>query len=131
MENMKTSEIIGTCSIFSSISVYEPFFTFDIKQVEKRSNEIGVSKALHLLNLNTLVNGPSEIGGLYLPEFRKKGIGRFLSLSRFLFIGLHRQRFNSKVIAEMRGVIDKNGKSPFWTHVGKTFFNMEIVMQIS
>ena len=125
MENLKTAEIVGTCSIFSQIGVNDPFFTFDIKQIEKKSNEIGVNKALHLLNLNTLVNGPSEVGGLYLkPEFRQKGVGRFLSLSRFLFIGLHRQRFNEKVIAEMRGVIDENGKSPFWTHVGKTFFNM-------
>jgi arginine N-succinyltransferase len=36
-----------------------------------------------------------------------------------------RERFNEKVVAEMRGVIDEHGYSPFWESLGKRFFAME------
>ncbi|MCS5807580.1 arginine N-succinyltransferase [Klebsiella pneumoniae subsp. pneumoniae] len=36
-----------------------------------------------------------------------------------------RERFNEKVVAEMRGVIDEQGYSPFWESLGKRFFAME------
>ena len=36
-----------------------------------------------------------------------------------------RDRFNEKVVAEMRGVIDDKGYSPFWESPGERFFSME------
>ncbi|PWS15075.1 arginine N-succinyltransferase, partial [Klebsiella pneumoniae] len=33
--------------------------------------------------------------------------------------------FNAKVVAEMRGVIDEHGYSPFWESLGKRFFAIE------
>ncbi len=33
-----------------------------------------------------------------------------------------RDKFNEKVVAEMRGVIDEHGYSPFWQSLGKRFF---------
>src|SRR3546814_7651557 len=35
------------------------------------------------------------------------------------------QRFSEKVIAEMRGVSDENGRSPFWEGLGRHFFDIE------
>ena len=48
-----------------------------------------------------------------------------LSLFRFLFIAEFRERFESTIIAEMRGVVDDNGRSPFWEAVGRHFFDMD------
>ncbi|MFH7127688.1 arginine N-succinyltransferase [Klebsiella pneumoniae] len=48
------------------------------------------------------------------PQWRKEGNGYLLSKSRFLFMAAFRERFNEKVVAEMRGVIDEQGYSPFW-----------------
>jgi hypothetical protein len=39
------------------------------------------------------------------------GAGKLLSKSRFLFMAAFRERFNEKVVAEMRGVIDEHGYS--------------------
>lgn len=36
-----------------------------------------------------------------------------------------RQYFSRKVIAEMRGFTDENGRSPFWENVGRHFFSIE------
>ncbi|MBN0662068.1 arginine N-succinyltransferase, partial [Pseudomonas aeruginosa] len=59
------------------------------------------------------------------PQWRKEGNGYLLSKSRFLFMAAFRERFNEKVVAEMRGVIDEQGYSPFWESLGKRFFAME------
>lgn len=66
----------------------------------------------------------SEICSLYLsPNYRHSGIGRLLSLSRFLFIANFPKRFSPKIFAEMRGYIDENKVSPFWQGVGSHFID--------
>ena len=39
--------------------------------------------------------------------------------------GICADKFNDKVVAEMRGVIDEHGYSPFWQSLGKRFFSMD------
>ena len=46
---------------------------------------------------------------------RPRGLnGRLLSKHRFLFMAEHPELFDSTVFAEMRGVSDGNGHSPFY-----------------
>ena len=59
------------------------------------------------------------------PDFRGGGNGTLLSKSRFLFMAEHRERFNERGIAEMRGWSDEQGHSPFWEALGRKFFDME------
>jgi arginine N-succinyltransferase len=42
-----------------------------------------------------------------------------------LFIAEFPQLFGKKIIAEMRGMSDENGRSPFWESLGRHFFKME------
>lgn len=42
-----------------------------------------------------------------------------------MFMAAFRNKFNEKVVAEMRGVIDEHGYSPFWQSLGKRFFSMD------
>jgi arginine N-succinyltransferase len=78
------------------------------------------------LNIVAEHSGPSEIGGLFLaPEYRRHGNGRLLSLFRFLFMAARRERFEPLVIAEMRGVVNQDGRSAFWEALGRHFFNMD------
>ncbi len=48
-----------------------------------------------------------------------------LSKARFLFIAQHRELFAEKTIAELRGVINAQGQSPFWEGLGRHFFDMD------
>ncbi|MCA1749762.1 MAG: arginine N-succinyltransferase, partial [Sphingomonadales bacterium] len=43
---------------------------------------------------------------------------------RYLFIAMHRERFNDRVMAELRGVIDEAGGSAFWDALAGKFFGM-------
>jgi arginine N-succinyltransferase len=57
--------------------------------------------------------------------YRKNSNGKLLSKSRFMFIKQHQERFAQTVIAEMRGVSDDNGSSPFWQWLEEHFFSMD------
>lgn len=72
------------------------------------------------------ISGASEICTLFLSEgFRKNNNGRFLSRFRFMFMAEHTERFSDTVIAEMRGVSDDDGRSPFWDWLEDHFFSMD------
>lgn len=124
MEDVFLKKVIGVCSIFASIGVYDPFYSFSIQSIRKQSWCLQKEINVDILKLNRIRNGGSEIGTLFLdPMYRVKGLGRLLSLSRFAYISRFPHRFKSTIIAEMRGVSDENG-SPFWNHVGAHFFKM-------
>lgn len=77
------------------------------------------------LSLSNDHTGSSELCTLFLdPDYRNGKNGYLLSKSRFLFMAAFRDRFMQKVVAEMRGVIDEAGHSPFWESVGSRFFSM-------
>lgn len=64
-------------------------------------------------------DGPSELCSLFLhAEFRKGGLGRLLSMSRFHFIAAFPERFKKTLFAEMRGYIADDKHSPFWDSLG-------------
>jgi arginine N-succinyltransferase len=80
---------------------------------------------LQTLYLCNDYSGVAEIGSLFLdPAYRRRRVGRLLSRARFLFLAEFRDLFPEKVIAEMRGVSDDSGYSPFWESLGKHFLAM-------
>ena len=72
-------------------------------------------------------SGPSEIGALILaPAFRGRPerLGKQLSFIRFHYIGLHRDRFQDNIVAEMMAPITRDGRNSFWDHFGRRFINL-------
>lgn len=126
MEDLTSGHLIGTSGIVSKVGGFEPFYAYKIETSVHESKMLGVRKEIKALHLVREHSGPCEIGSLFLaPEHRKGGNGRLLSLSRFLFMAQHGQYFESQVIAELRGVVDKQGRSPFWDALGRHFFEIE------
>ena len=89
------------------------------------SNSVSARKfALCIWSNNT--TAPARDRQLFLsPDYRKDDNGRLLSLARFLFMAEHIEYFDPIVIAEMRGVVDDHGHSPFWDAVGQHFFDID------
>jgi len=126
MEDLTNGRIIGTCGIVSKVGGFEPFYAYRIETSVHESKMLDVRKEIKALHLVQEHNGPCEIGSLFLaPDYRKGPNGRLLSLSRFLFMAQHREFFEPQVIAEMRGVIDEQGRSAFWEALGQHFFEVE------
>lgn len=126
MEDEESGLVGGTCGIVSKVGGFEPFYAYELKTIIHESETLKVRKEIRSLHLSEDHNGPCEIGSLFLaPDFRGLGRGRFLSLARFLFMAEHTALFDPIVIAEMRGVIDDDGRSPFWEALGRHFFDVE------
>ncbi|MFN5085569.1 MAG: arginine N-succinyltransferase [Novosphingobium sp.] len=125
LENTATGEVRGTCQVFSAVGLKWPFYSYRIGALTQHSEELGRTFRADILNLSTDLEGASEVGGLFLhPGERAGGLGLLIARSRYLFIRNHRARFADRCLAELRGVIDEAGGSPFWDGVAGRFFGM-------
>jgi arginine N-succinyltransferase len=125
LENVETKQIRGTCQIFGAVGTERPFYSYLISTLTQKSEELGKTFRNQFLNLTTDLEGSSEVGGLFLhPHERAGGLGLLLARSRYLFIKEHRERFGDTVLAELRGVMDEAGNSPFWDAIGGRFFGL-------
>ncbi|MDF7777148.1 arginine N-succinyltransferase [Sphingomonas sp. AOB5] len=125
LENIVTGEVRGTCQIFTRVGQHWPFYSYRIGIDTKYSQELNRTFRSELLNLTNDLGGCSEVGGLFLhPGERAGGLGMLLARSRYMFIRNHRDRFADRILAELRGVIDEAGGSPFWDGVAGRFFGM-------
>ena len=125
LENFETKQIRGTCQVFGAVGTDRPFYSYLISTLTQKSEELGKVFRNQTLNLTTDLEGSSEVGGLFLhPHERAGGLGMLLARSRYLFIRAHRKRFADMVLAELRGVMDEGGHSPFWDAIGGRFFGM-------
>jgi arginine N-succinyltransferase len=125
MENVDTGEVRGTCQLMSMVGQQWPFYSYRLNTLTQHSQELDRTVRAELLSLVTDLEGSSEVGGLFLhPAARAGGLGLLLARSRYLFVAMHRSRFADRILAELRGVIDDRGGSPFWDGVAGRFFGM-------
>jgi arginine N-succinyltransferase len=125
LENTQTGEVRGTCQLFSQVGQKWPFYSYRIGALTQHSEELGRTFRADMLTLSTDLEGSSEVGGLFLhPGERAGGLGMLIARSRYLFIRNHRARFADRILAELRGIIDEAGGSPFWDGVAGRFFGM-------
>ena len=126
LEDTATGKVGGCCGVEAAVGMDEPFYNYRVGTIVHASRELDVYRNTPTLYLSNDYTGASELCTLFLnPEFRSGGNGRLLSKCRFLFMAEHRERFNERVIAEMRGWSDEHGQSPFWEALGRNFFNMD------
>ena len=125
LENSETGQVRGTCQLFTAVGQHWPFYSYRIGALTQYSKELNRTFRADMLTLSTDLEGASEVGGLFLhPRERAGGLGMLLARSRYLFIKAHRARFADRTLAELRGVIDEAGGSPFWDGLAGKFFGM-------
>lgn len=126
MQDSETGEVVGTSGIEASVGTQDPFYHYHLSKVVHASRELNVHNSVDILTFCNDYTGVSEICSLFLQEKARSGLaGRLLSKFRFLFMAQHPHRFSDRVIAEMRGVSDDVGKSPFWEWLETHFFSVD------
>ncbi|MEO1310646.1 MAG: arginine N-succinyltransferase [Pseudomonadota bacterium] len=116
----------GCVMLFSRVGTSYGFVNFKRTTLVHASPPIRKRVDCELLVLNHDFTGAAEVGGLFLhPDERGGGLGRFLARSRYLFIAQSPERFDDRVLAELRGWRAPDGRQPFWEAVGRRFFDME------
>ncbi|HSN84554.1 MAG TPA: arginine N-succinyltransferase [Polyangiales bacterium] len=119
-------EIAGMCALKAAVGLQDAFYSYRIGTVVHASKELNVHRVHPALYLSNDYTGCTELTSLFLgPAHRGKGLGTLLSKSRLLFMAEAPYRFAEKVIAEIRGISDDGGRSPFWDGLGQHFFSMD------
>ncbi|GAL05873.1 arginine N-succinyltransferase [Photobacterium aphoticum] len=128
-EDTETGEIAGTTAIEAAVGLESPFYTYHLSTVVHSSRRLNVHNVVKILTFGNDYTGVSELCTLFLrPEWRAGLNGRLLSKCRFLMMAQHPERFDKTVIAEMRGVSDEAGNSPFWDWLKDHFFSIDFTL---
>lgn len=126
LEDLLTGEVCGTSAIEAAVGLDDAFYHYHLGKVVHSSRSLGVYKTADILTLCNDYTGVSELCTLFLRESRReKNNGRLLSKMRFLFMAEFPQRFSDRVIAEMRGISNNDGSSPFWQWLQEHFFSLD------
>lgn len=128
-EDVEGAGPVGTSMIASKHGTESsPHFYFEVDTEERFSDTINTGFIHGTLELKWDIDGPSEIGGLVIdPNFRKseERMGRQISFVRLLYVALHRNLFEDRIIAELLPPLNRKGLSPLWEAIGRRFTNMD------
>jgi arginine N-succinyltransferase len=119
-------QVVGISAVAGAVGLREPWYNYRVGLTVSASQELNIHRQIPTLFLANDLTGNSELCSLFLHADHRTGLnGRLLSKARFLFIAEFRHLFGDKVMAEMRGMSDEQGRSPFWESLGRHFFKME------
>ncbi|MGE4130649.1 MAG: arginine N-succinyltransferase [Bdellovibrionales bacterium] len=128
VEDIEAEMVVGSSTILAkSGSPNSPNFSFKILKRERFSRELGIGFIHQILRLNANVDGPTEVGGLVVDRAyrrRPEKIGKLVSLSRFVYIGMNRDSFEAELHSEMAPPLTDEGRSEFWEALGRRFTGM-------
>ncbi len=121
-----SDRVAGIAAIEAAVGLSEPWYNYHVGTIVHASRALDVYTVAPTLFLANDHTGHTELCSLFLDESYRHGKnGPLLAKSRFLFIAEFAERFAPKVIAELRGKLDADGKSPFWEGLGRHFFAMD------
>ena len=119
---------VGTSMIVAQLGRRDaPYIYFDVITEEKYHGALDRHFQHTVLHLGFSYQGPTEIGGLVVaPEHRAASDrhGLLISYVRFLFIAVHRELFQSEILAELLPPLEPDGTSHLWEALGRRFTGM-------
>lgn len=125
LEHRDTGALAGIAGVKACVGEQPPFYNFRVLRIAQASAAAGRRFDMEVLILVNEFTGCTEVGSLFVkPEHRVGGVGRMLAQARYMLMACAPQRFSPSVVSELRGVVDADGKSPFWENLGRHFFQM-------
>ncbi len=119
-------EVVGISAMTGAVGLRQPWYNYRLGLMVCASLEPRIHREIPTLFLANDLTGSTEMCSLFLhADFRRGQHGRLLSRARLLFLAEFRALFADRVIAEMRGISDEQGRSPFWDSLGRHFFKMD------
>jgi arginine N-succinyltransferase len=125
LEDLVDGRVLGIAAVYPRIGEQHGFFSYKLTKLVQRSALLDRRVDVELLTLSNDYTGATEVGSLAIrPELRGTNAGRLLARSRYMLIAAFPHLFADRVMAEMRGWQDEDGRSPFWDAVGARFFDL-------
>jgi arginine N-succinyltransferase len=128
LEDTEGGAVIGTSGVICQISWQGwPQIYLQVRRREHFSRDLNTGAVHMTIQVMTDESGPSELGGLILaPGYRghRERLGSLLSLVRFHFMGLHKELFQERILAELMGPLTPDSRTLFWEFFGRRFINL-------
>lgn len=125
VEDTEENLVVGSSLIIAKHGNEEvPHCYFKILKRDHFSQDLGLGFIHQVLRFQTDSDGPTEIGGLLVDKTyrrRPERLGKQISLSRFVYMGLNPERFEERVLCELTPPLTEEGRSEFWEALGRRF----------
>lgn len=129
LRDLEQKRAVGTSMVIAQLGRKEaPYIYFDVHVEERYSATLDKHFAHPVLSIGYSFAGPTEIGGLVVhPEVRRspEHLGMLISYVRFLWISMHREDFQDRVLAELLPPLEPDGTSHLWEAVGRRFTGLD------
>jgi arginine N-succinyltransferase len=123
-EQRSTGRVVATSMIIGKHGTpAAPHYYLEMDSDERYSHTLRKSFRHPFLRLRYSMDGPTEIGGLIVTAAMRghaERLGKQISWVRFLYIGMHRKRFENHVLAEMLAPMLPEHGNIFWDHYGRS-----------
>ena len=116
IEDLEERVIVGTDEV--------PHCFFKILKKDHFSQDLGIGFIHQVLRFQLDTDGPTEIGGLLVDKSYRRipeKLGKQISLVRFLYMAIHPDRFEDRVLCELTPPLTEEGRSEFWESLGRRF----------
>jgi arginine N-succinyltransferase len=121
-EDIGTRRLAGASMIIAKHGTPQsPHYYLEMDSDERYSPSLGKMFRHTYLRLRYSMDGPTEVGGLIVKRAMRRHperVGKQLSWVRFLYLAMHRARFEKRVIAEMLPPLTPGYSNAFWDHYG-------------
>ncbi|MFZ4404609.1 MAG: arginine N-succinyltransferase [Pseudobdellovibrionaceae bacterium] len=125
LEDVEERQVVGSSLVLAKHGTEQvPHCFFKIFKKDHFSQDLGLGFIHQVLRFQLDTDGPSEIGGLLVDKsYRKRPekLGKQISLSRFMYMGLYPNKFESRVLCELTPPLTDEGRSEFWEALGRRF----------
>lgn len=125
VEDVEEKAIVGSSLVLAKHGNEEvPHSFFKIFKRDHFSQDLGIGFIHQVLRFQLDFDGPTEIGGLLVDKAyrrRPEKLGKQISLSRFLYMGLYPEKFEERVLCELTPPLTDEGRSEFWEALGRRF----------
>ncbi len=128
LEDLESESTLGTSQLLARMGgPGNPNVSFQLIKKKYYSQSLQWGTTHTVAKMFEDETGPTEIGGLILqPSYRGHPLklGRLLSMVRFHFIGLRRQLFADRMLAEMMAPLTSDGHNHVWDYLGRRFIHL-------
>jgi arginine N-succinyltransferase len=125
LEDTEEQLVVGSSLIMAKHGTEDiPHNFFKILKRNHYSDDLGIGFIHQVLRFQLDTDGPTEIGGLLVDKIyrrRPEKLGKQISLSRFLYMGMNMDRFEDRVLCELTPPLTDEGRSEFWEALGRRF----------
>ena len=125
LEDVEESLVVGSSLIMAKHGGEAvPHSYYKILKKNHYSDDLGIGFIHQILRFQLDSDGPTEIGGLLVDKMyrrRPEKLGKQISLSRFVYMGLYPEKFEKRVLCELTPPLSEDGRSEFWEALGRRF----------